>query len=332
MQEIKLTTLPVIEHDLMTVGRMVDERLQTLNINNLVATDDTIQTLKSLRADLNKEFKDFEEQRKVVKDLVMKPYNEMDGIYKQMITDKYKQATETLKDKIGEFENKIKEDKTAEIKKYFTELCDAKNATFLKWENTKIEVNLSTSTKKYKEEISEFVERVVSDISLIELQQFSAEMLVEYKKDLNLSRSIREVTERKEAEHSEIERQQQAEYERRSNMLIYECNMIRREFVKAYVNIIEEAIYVPFDFLKTASREEFNARVSEIKIIIASQNKKEEAPTEKLEAPKEVTAPTKVAETKPELIKITFDVEGTYNQLKELNSYLKQSGLTYKQL
>ena len=111
MQEIKLTTLPVIEHDLMTVGRMVDERLQMLNISNLVATDDTIQTLKTLRADLNKEFKDFEEQRKVVKDLVMKPYNEMDGIYKQMITDKYKQATETLKDKIGEFENKIKEDK-----------------------------------------------------------------------------------------------------------------------------------------------------------------------------------------------------------------------------
>ena len=332
MKEIKLTTLPVIEHDLMTVGRMVDERLQMLNISNLVATDDTIQTLKTLRADLNKEFKDFEEQRKVVKDLVMKPYNEMDGIYKQMITDKYKQATETLKDKIGEFENKIKEDKTTEIKKYFTELCDAKNVTFLKWENTKIEVNLSTSTKKYKEEISEFVERVVSDISLIELQQFSAEMLVEYKKDLNLSRAIREVTERKEAEHREIERQQQAEYERRSNMLIYECNMIRREFVKAYVNIIEEAIYVPYDFLKTASREEFNARVSEIKTIIASQNKKEEAPTEKLEAPKEVTAPTNVVETKPELIKITFDVEGTYNQLKELNNYLKQSGLTYKQL
>ena len=72
MSEIKLKVLPVIEHDLVKVGNLVDKRLAQLNVANLVATDETIQSLKTLRADLNKELKEYEEQRKVVKDLITK--------------------------------------------------------------------------------------------------------------------------------------------------------------------------------------------------------------------------------------------------------------------
>ena len=75
MSEIKLKVLPVIEHDLVKVGNLVDKRLAQLNVANLVATDETIQSLKTLRADLNKELKEYEEQRKVVKDLITKPYS-----------------------------------------------------------------------------------------------------------------------------------------------------------------------------------------------------------------------------------------------------------------
>ena len=328
MTEIRIVTLPVIEHDLVTVGRMVDERLLKLNLANLIATDETIKSMKSLRADLNSEFKEFEGQRKVLKDVLMKPYNEMDLIYKEEVSEKYKLATDILKDKIGEFENRIKDEKRQEVEEYFTELVSVKNIDWLTFQMLKMDINLSTTTKKYKEEVSDFVERVKSDIDLISMQQYKAEMLVEYKKDLNISRAIREVADRKEAERKETERQQQQEIERRAKVLAYECNMLHREFVKAYVNIIDETISVPFDFLRTASKEEFEARVSEIKTVIAQQRKEPVSTTfthqEPLKAP-EVVAPIQ----KEEILTAKFQVSGTYTQLKALNEYIKQHNLTY---
>ena len=121
MSEIKLVTKPVIQHDLVSVGKSVTERLEALNINNQVATIDTIQSLKTLRADLNKEFAEFEEQRKTVKKLVNEPYDEMDAIYKREITEKYNTAGDTLKTKIGQYEDSQKEEKRNNTFAYFTE-------------------------------------------------------------------------------------------------------------------------------------------------------------------------------------------------------------------
>ena len=328
MTEIKLIQLPVIEHDLVTVGRMVDERLQKLNLANLVATEETIKSMKALRADLNNEFKEFEGQRKVLKDVLMKPYNEMNTVYEEEVSEKYKMATNILKDKIGEFENRIKDEKKQDVEYYFNELMIASSIDFLTFPMLKLDINLSTTTKKYKEEVLAFVERVKSDLELIGMQQYKAEMLVEYKKDLNISRAIREVADRKEAERLEKEKQEQLETDRRANVLVYECNMLHRAFVKAYVNIIDETISVPFDFLRTASKEEFEARVSEIKTVIAQQRKEPVSTTfthqEPLKSP-EVVSPIQ----KEEILTAKFQVSGTYTQLKALNEYIKQNNLTY---
>ena len=329
MNEIKIVTLPVIEHDLVTVGRMVDERLLKLNLANLVATDETIKSMKALRAELNNEFKEFEGQRKVLKEVLMKPYNDMDLIYKNEVAEKYKMATDILKDKIGEFENRIKDEKRQEVEEYFMELVTVNNIDFLTFPMLKLDINLSTTVKKYKEEVSDVVSRVMSDLELIGMQQYKAEMLVEYKKDLNISRAIREVADRKEAERLEKEKQEQLETDRRANVLVYECNMLHRAFVKAYVNIIDETISVQFDFLRTASKEEFEARVSEIKTVIAQQRKEPVSAT-LTHAPEPLKAPEVVATIqKEEILTAKFQVSGTYTQLKALNEYIKQNNLTY---
>ena len=334
MTEIKLTQLPVIEHDLVTVGRMVDERLLKLNLANLVATEETIKSMKALRADLNNEFKEFEGQRKVLKDVLMKPYNEMNTVYEEEVSEKYKMATNILKDKIGEFENRIKDEKRQEVEDYFNELVSVKNIDFLTFPMLKMDINLSTTTKKYKEEVSDAVERVKSDLELIGMQQYKAEMLVEYKKDLNISRAIREVADRKEAERKEIERQEQAELDRRTKILINECNMLHRQFVKAYVNIIDETISVTSEWLRTASKDEFSNRVSEIKAVIAQQRKEPISTTlthqEPLKAPEVVTSTNTTAPIqKEEILTARFQVSGTYTQLKALNEYIKHNDLNY---
>src|SRR5690606_32514635 len=142
---------PVIQHKLVEVGANVTKRIEELNLSNLIATDETIKSLKDLRAELNKEFTDFEGQRKALKQAVADPYVEFESVYNVEISAKYKQAVELLKDKISVFENNVKAEKKASIELYFKELCDASKIDFLKFSDTGLEINLSTSEKQYKE-------------------------------------------------------------------------------------------------------------------------------------------------------------------------------------
>ena len=44
--QIVVRQIPVIEHDLATVGRSVTERINALNLEAQVVTEETVQTLK----------------------------------------------------------------------------------------------------------------------------------------------------------------------------------------------------------------------------------------------------------------------------------------------
>ena len=118
---IELVQNPVIKQNLKEVGKSVTERLEKLNINGQVATVDTIKVLKDLRAQLNKELAEFENQRKFVKEGVMSPYNEFEDLYKTEISEKYKDAVNALKYKIAFVEDKIKAEKRDNVKEYFNE-------------------------------------------------------------------------------------------------------------------------------------------------------------------------------------------------------------------
>ena len=51
-----------------------------------------MKAIKQIRADLNKEFKEVEQQRKTVKEKILEPYMQFEGVYKTYISDKYKEA------------------------------------------------------------------------------------------------------------------------------------------------------------------------------------------------------------------------------------------------
>ena len=133
MNKITLKQNAVIQHDLLNVGRMVDERLSSLNIDKQVATDETIKSLKSLRAELNSEFKEFEEQRKTIKNLVAQPYSDLEKVYKTEVSGKYTNAISTLGEKINDHEIKVKLEKQQVIEEYFSEAIDFADLKFLKF-------------------------------------------------------------------------------------------------------------------------------------------------------------------------------------------------------
>lgn len=191
---IEVKQLPVIEEQLRSVSTVIDERVK--NATSLVCTEESVKTIKEIRAELNKDYKEFENKRKLVKEQVLKPYNDFENVYKECISDKFRNADIILKGKIDNVENELKSKKEKEIKEYFEEYKEANNIDFITYGQARINVTLSASMKSLKEQAKQFIDKIVDDLKLIETQEHKTEILVEYKQTLNVSQAITSVTNR----------------------------------------------------------------------------------------------------------------------------------------
>lgn len=208
---ITLKQEPIISYNkIEEVGQEVQKRISELNLENQIATADTIQSIKTTRTDLNKEFAVFEDQRKLIKKAVETPYKEFEQKYKDFIAKHYNDADSVLKDKISRFENDLKNEKTERIRIYFLELAQSKNIDFLTFERLNLKITLSTSDKSLREQVDRFVLDVADKLDLLksvpESDDFKAEVLFEYKKTLDMNNSLRIVQERKKAKEEELKR------------------------------------------------------------------------------------------------------------------------------
>ena len=204
---IVVKQLPQIEEHLKELSIDIDKKVE--NVKSLVCTEENVKTIKQVRADLNKDFKEVEQQRKMVKEQIFAPYMQFEEIYKTYISDKYKSADNDLKTKIDLTENELKAKKEQEIKDYFEEYKTANNIDFITYGQARINVTLSVSMKSLKEQAKQFIDKIVDDLKLIETQDHKTEILVEYKQTLNVSQAITSVTNRFRAIEEEKKRQEQ---------------------------------------------------------------------------------------------------------------------------
>lgn len=214
---IVVKQIPVIVEQLQTIKADVTERVN--KALSLVCTEETVKDVKAVRATLSKEFKTWEEQRKGVKNAVMSPYEQFEAVYKDCITDVFKNADMELKTKIDTVENELKENKRAEIKAYFDECLLSNNIDFVSFENANINITMTASKKSLKEQAKAFIDRICDDLNLIETQEHKDEILYEYKQTLNVSSAITKVTSRHKAieeakaKEEELKAKEQAEKE-----------------------------------------------------------------------------------------------------------------------
>lgn len=197
--------LPIIEERFKQLSEKVDEKVK--NAEALVCTEENVKVVKQVRADLNKEYRDVETQRKKIKEQVLAPYMQFEEVYKQYIADKYKNADLILGGKVKVIEDDLKAKKEQEIKDYFEELKTANNIDFVTYEQAKINVTLTASKKSLKEQVENFINKISDDLKLIETQEHKAEILVEYKQSLNVSNAITTVMNRVEAIKNEEKKQ-----------------------------------------------------------------------------------------------------------------------------
>ena len=292
---ITVQQLPVIVYErLESVGQEIDKRIAALDLDKQLVTEDTKKAVKDTRAMLNKELKDFEEQRKRIKEQVVAPYEAFEKAYNSFIKVKYEKADGILKVKIDEFDRKLKADKEARIRAYFTELCQANNIDFLPFERLGLNIRRNDSDKSLKDIVNTNIDNVVKSLEFIESltdpDEYKAEILADYKQTLDVMRSINNAKYRKQQREAELQR--------------LEAQKVRAE----------------------QARLAAEARAKEVAPLQAPEEVPAPAPQETPAPPQEVPAPAP-QEAVPDLIVTSFTVQGTMEQLKALKAYILSNNI-----
>ena len=196
---MKVTQLPVIEEHLRSRKEQTEQRVA--EAMSLVCTDETLTSVKNLRAEMNREFADAETQRKAIKAAIMEKYDSFESVYRECIADPYKRADADLKAKIDATESEIKSRCEEMLLGYFRELCAVNEIDFLSFGQTGVKVDMASARaktpKKLMEQIKLKVDGVAQDMKTIgTMGENAPEIMVEYKNNLDLSLAISVVNER----------------------------------------------------------------------------------------------------------------------------------------
>lgn len=285
---IVVKQLPQIEEHLKELSIDIDKKVE--NAKSLVCTEENVKTIKQVRADLNKEFKEVEQQRKMVKEQILAPYIQFEEIYKTYISDKYKGADSDLETKIDTTENELRARKEQETRDYFEEYKQSLSIDFIKFEDAKIKVGLADSKTSLKKQAKDFIDRVNTDLATIMLQEHKEEILVEYKQNgYVLSTAISTVINRTKA----IEEAKRKQEELKQKQL-EEAQRIADENIKAQTEATKQALE--------------NFRVPEQEVL--------QAPI--------------IEEKQEEILTLRFTVKGTRTKLKALKEFLVNGGYEYE--
>lgn len=193
---VRVITLPEIETTITQLMPFISARCA--EASKTACTEESRQSVKALRAQLNKESKDLKEQFKTAMAEVKAPIIAAENLFKECMSA-YSNADATLKEQIDRVENGIRAEKEIELQEYFTEYAASIELEGIPFERAVPKVNMTTSIKKYKEEIKTFLDGIRNDLELIYLEEYRDEILIEYNKDYDLTNAVYVVKKRHEA-------------------------------------------------------------------------------------------------------------------------------------
>ena len=186
--------LPVIEEQLIAVKPRIEARVK--EALSLVCTEDTVKIVKKVRTEINKEFEEFENRRKSVKEQIMKPYDILNATYEDCVRKPYEDALRQLSGKIADVEDILRIAKEEEVKAYFDEYAQSRGVPFADFKRSGVKVNLSASKSSLKDAARQYIDRLFDDVELINAQEHKDEVLYEYQQTLNVSKAITTVINR----------------------------------------------------------------------------------------------------------------------------------------
>lgn len=202
--------------DYSGIDRIIEStkaRIEALDIENIEANEENKSSLKNLRAELNKELKEYEDARKDIKKIVEQPYKDFEVEYK-VLKEVYDEASSLLRDKIDEVEDAQREEKKNNLVIYFNELKVSLNETikelgfnldFVSLEQLGLNITVSASETSLRKQANETLERVCNDLRVISGNAHKSRLYAKYSINLDLSRSLFELQEEMKREEQIIE-------------------------------------------------------------------------------------------------------------------------------
>ena len=256
-QIIILEQLPIIVERLDNVSKEVKEKVA--KATSLVVTEDTVKEVKQVRANLTKEFNELETQRKNIKNAIMEKYNAFEEVYKEKISNLYKEADAQLKAKIDSVENQLKLEKEVELREFANQHIEANNLqNIIEFKDIGLNITLSASMKFLKEQILEFVKKVSDDLEAISSEENRDEILYEYQHNgFNYTNAILTIRKKQEEINKLKQMQEQQQKIKEQEQQVVE-NV--EEVVEDYITIPkelledEEEITVQFTVTSTVSK------------------------------------------------------------------------------
>ena len=204
--QVRIKSVGEIESNMKEVKGYVEE------LNNyyksVTFTEETLKQAKEEKAKVNKFKAEVADYRKKITAEYNKPIKVFEDTAKE--TEKLLSETyNTINQQVAGFEEEQKRQKEQEIREYFEEYKTANDIDFLNYEQAQINVTLTASVKSLKEQAKAFIDRIMDDLKLIETQEYKEEILVEYKQNLNVSKSIQEVANRHRLLEEEKKKQEE---------------------------------------------------------------------------------------------------------------------------
>ena len=223
---IQITQLPEIMENLRVLRETWEKRAE--EAESLVCTEESVQSLKDMRAQMRKEFEEADTQRKTVKEAYMVRWNEVEATWKECVADPFKRADAALKGEIGSFEAKLKEDCKRQLTEYYAELCEVSGVDFLSMEKAmeigNIKINLSDAKARTPRKIMDQLAAVISKVGdgMDQIARMDEkdrnEIYVEFKRLLNVGAAVAAVQERRrKVQAMEQEARERAEAQQRMN-------------------------------------------------------------------------------------------------------------------
>lgn len=261
---IAVTRLPVIEEQLRQLKDKWNAK--AIEASSMVCTDETVQSIKGIRASMRKEFLEADQQRRDAKAKYMAPWDSVEGVFQECVKDAFTRADNILKETIGEYEARLKQECIEKLQCYFDELVHVDGIDFLTLEQAMklgdIKISMEDAKKKtptrLMDAVFSVVENVVHNMELISKMDDSAEIMAEYKACLNVSESVASVHDRKRRIQAELE----AEKWRKS---IQERYIVSEDKVKAVLPPIETASADAFTSENDPVFDEFTFTVYSVK-------------------------------------------------------------------
>lgn len=205
---IVVKQLPVIEERLKDVKTDIESR--TSAAVAMDCTEENYKDVKKIRAELNKEYKEYEDFRKAVKKTVETPYKNFEEVFKECVTDSFKAADSKLKAKINNVEDSLKAQKRDNVLKFAEELKVSYSLDWLDVKRVVPNVTMTASESSLIQKVSDELDRINTDVQAIT----DIEVLAEYKKSLNLAQSnLTVANRRKEIEEARLEAERKVHQE-----------------------------------------------------------------------------------------------------------------------